>query len=85
MSQSVQRLGRHGVICPNPNCGYTGKAKRKGRHNTGTFVGLLILTLLGLVVFFPVGLIAGLVLFIYIMATGFGVNLVCPRCRTVCR
>lgn len=78
-------MHRHDIICPNPNCGFHGRGKARGRHSNVTFLGLVGITLLSLLLFFPLGLVMLLVLLLYVITAGSGVNLHCPRCRMIAR
>ena len=66
----TKKLGRRGVVCPNPNCGYRGKGKRKSRGSILVFLLLLLL-----------GIIPGIIYFLVMS----GYRLHCPECGTFCR
>lgn len=82
-----KRIGRHGIICPNVNCGFVGKGVRK---DTGSLLaGLLVLficTILGLLMCPPVGLIIGFVIGLLLALLSSGKHiLICPNCNTQIR
>lgn len=77
-----RQYGRNGIICPNVNCGFVGKAAKR---DTGSLLGglliLLICIVLGGLCVPIVGMIMGLFVGLVLAALGSGKSiLICPNC-----
>lgn len=69
------------IICPNPNCDFSGPAREKDRGSTTLVVWLvLILPLLSLLIFFPLSPVF-FVFGIWYYITQVKTRYYCPKCN----
>lgn len=77
-----KRFGRYGIICPNLNCGFVGKANEQTSNSSlRQLAAIALCTFIGLLFCFPVGAVVGFFLGLIIALFDSGKSrLICPRC-----
>lgn len=69
-----------GMICPNPNCGYSGQHKSTARGSTALMLTLiLVLPVVMLFFFWPCSIVSGAAGLLYLLLRS-GYRRSCPKC-----